>query len=89
MNPADRVQLTRIEGTINLVNERLGTLKEDVLDLKQGHHHLSKRVSNLETENAHKQGERQGFIGSGRLLLSMMGGGALGIMALLWEAFGR
>lgn len=88
MHPSDRVQLTRIEGTINIVNERLGTLKEDVLDLKQGHHGLSTRVTRLETDNAHKAGERAGFIATGHLIHTLLGGGALGIIALLWKAFG-
>lgn len=88
MNPGDRVQLTRIEGTINIVNERLGTLKEDVIDLKLGQTGLSTRVSRLETDSAHKAGERAGFVASGKLIHTLLGGGALGIVALLFKAFG-
>jgi hypothetical protein len=83
-----RVQLTRIEGGINLLNERLGSVKADVVDLKGSHHRLANRVGALEADNHLRKGERAGFVASGRLFQSLMGGGVLGIIALLWKAFG-
>jgi hypothetical protein len=83
-----RVQLTRIEGGINLLNERLGNVKDDVADLRGSHTRLSGRVGVLEADNHLRKGERAGFVASGRLFQSVMGGGVLGIAALLWKAFG-
>jgi hypothetical protein len=82
-----RVQLTRIEGGINLLNERLGSVKEDVVDLKGSHHRLANRVGVLEADNHLRKGERAGFVASGKLFQWVTGGGVLGTIALLWKAF--
>ena len=83
-----RVQLTRIEGGVTLLNERHETLKGDIRDIREQQHRHSNRIGVLEADKHKREGERAGFVASGRLFQSIMGGGVLGIAALLWKAFG-
>ena len=83
-----RVQMARIEGKLDLSNLRHEQTATDIADLRNSHHRISNRVQVLEADNHLRKGERAGFVASGRLFQSIMGGGVLGIAALLWKAFG-
>jgi hypothetical protein len=92
-------QLARIEGKIDLQNEKLETankineerhqvMKADVLDLRQAHHRISNRVQILEADKNRTEGKMQGVAVSTKLAWSLASlivgsGGVLAIMELL------
>ena len=89
-------QLARIEGKIDLQNERLETanrlaeerhsgLKDDIADLRQGHHRLSNRVGVLEADKHVREGERKGISLGGRVMwggISLLAGRGAGAAIL-------
>lgn len=82
-----RVQLARMEGKLDLSNHRHEQHAMDIRDIRETQHRHSNRIQLLEADNHHRKGERAGFITSGKLLHSLIGGGVLGIATLLWKAF--
>lgn len=89
-------QLARIEGKIDLQNERMETanriaeerhsgLKADITDLRQGHHRLSNRVGILEADKHVREGMGKGVSLSSKVVwggISFMVGSG-GVFALV------
>ena len=82
-----RVQLVRIEGKLDLSNARHDGVDKRLDNHEQRLHRHSSDISLLQAESNHRKGERAGCIASGKLFYSVLGGGLLGIIALLWKAF--
>lgn len=96
MNAETRVQLTRIEGKLDLVNERHESMKEDVRKIEQNQADFSRRVDErfhahgnriqvLEARDLRRDGERSGIGKSVKTLwlISGLGGGGLGCALLV------
>lgn len=79
-----RVQLTRIEGGVALLNERLSAAREDIREIRETQTGHSNRITVLEADRATREGERKGLAHGGKLLwgligliISAIGGGVL------------
>ena len=69
----ESVQLTRIEGGINLLNERLGAVRDDIRDMRDVQQTHAKQISDLEKDRNVRDGERKGIAHGGRALWAMIG----------------
>ena len=84
-----RVQLTRIEGGVALLNERLSAAREDIRDIRVNVTAIDGRVTKLEAASNVNAGERKGLSTSGRLLWGILIGLLTsGIGAALLRHFG-
>ncbi|HEY1606022.1 MAG TPA: hypothetical protein VGF77_10555 [Allosphingosinicella sp.] len=101
MDADSRVQLTRIEGKLDLVNERHETMKEDVRKIERTHADFSRRVDErfhthgnrlqmLEARNHVSEGERAAVRASARALWAVAGGSGLlaALLAAIMRHFG-
>lgn len=83
-----RVQLARMEGKQDRLNDKVERFQADVIDLREGHHRLSNRVGVLEAHKTLTEGQKQGFTVTGKLIgwgVGLLAG--TGIGAALLEAF--
>ena len=82
-----RVQLTRIEGGVALLNERHENVKTDIREIREQQHRHSNRIGVLEADKHLREGERKGFITSGRLawgaVTVSLSGGAMALVRML------
>jgi hypothetical protein len=96
MDGETRVHLTRIEGKIDLLNQRHESMKEDMrkIELTQADyarrtderlHSQGNRIQLLESKEILRQGEQQGVTKSVKIawMLSGLGGGGLGCALLV------
>lgn len=88
MDADSRVALAEIKGDVRLILSGQETINRDIRDLRETQHRHSNRIQTLEANEHHRKGERSGFIASGKLLHSLVGGGLLGIAALVLKVFG-
>lgn len=81
------VQLARMEGKIDTINERHAAFVEDVRDVKVRLNTHSERINELERDKDQKAGERKGMEYTLKVLWSIVGlfsaGGGLGLAAFL------
>ena len=84
----ESVQLTRIEGGINLLNERLGAVRDDIRDMRDVQQTHAKQISDLEKDRNVRDGERKGIAHGGRALWAMIGLAISAIGAGLLRHFG-
>jgi len=82
------VQLARMEGKIDLVNERHETVKTDLTDVKLRLHGHGTRIQLLEARDYFLKGERKGLALSAKAIHWLTGGGVIGILALIARHFG-
>ena len=82
------VQLARMEGKIDLMNERHETTKADLSDVKQRLHGHANRITVLEADRHLRQGERQGVALSAKALHWLVAGGVVAAIAALLRAIG-
>ena len=82
-----RVQLTRIEGGVTLLNERHENVKNDIREIREQQHRHSNRIGVLEADKHLREGERKGFITTGRLAWGAvtigLSGGTMALIKLL------
>ena len=84
-----RIQLTRIEGGVALLNERLSAAREDIRDMRDIQQAHAARITTLEADRNTRDGERKGLSTSGRLLWGIMIGLLTsGVGAALLRHFG-
>ena len=69
----ESVQLTRIEGGINLLNERLGAVRDDIRDMRDVQQTHAKQIGDLEKDRNVRDGERKGIAHGGRALWAIIG----------------
>ena len=69
----ESVQLTRIEGGINLLNERLGAVRDDIRDMRDVQQTHARQISDLEKDRNVRDGERKGIAFGGRTLCVIIG----------------
>ena len=92
-------QLAEIAGGVKLIDakldasnkiqdERHDRLRADITDIRETQHRHSNRIGILEADNHLRKGERAGFVASGKLLHTLVGGGILGIAAILVKLWG-
>ena len=79
------VQLVRIEGKLDVTNERLGNVQNDVAELRREQSRHSDRLGILEAEKNRRDGERKGLGIGGKVFLSVASaiGGGSGVLALV------
>ena len=82
-----RIQLTRIEGGVTLLNERLETVKNDIVLLWQGHERVSARIGALEMHKAQQEGRDKGIGLSVKAVQFLLGAGVMGLIATILRAF--
>ena len=68
-----RVQLTRIEGGVALLNERLSAAREDIRDIRDTQQTHGNRITTLEADRNVRDGERKGIAHGGKLLWGLIG----------------
>ena len=78
-----RVQLTRIEGGINLLNERHETVKADIRDIREQQHRHSNRLGVLEAS----EHQRRGAAVAIKIMWALGGSGVAGALALIARSF--
>ena len=69
----ESVQLTRIEGGINLLNERLGAVRDDIRDMRDVQQTHAKQIGDLEKDRNVRDGERKGIAHGGKFLWAIIG----------------
>ena len=82
------VQLARMEGKLDVTNERLNNVQTEIADIRRVQHRHSDRLGLLENDKNMRTGERNGLALGGRLAWAGIGlipGGAIvaGLMRLL------
>lgn len=68
-----RIQLTRIEGGVALLNERLSAAREDIRDIRDIQQVHANRITTLEADRNTRDGERKGLAHGGRALWAIIG----------------
>ncbi len=63
-----RVQLVRMEGTLNVANERLGSMKDDIADIRRTQSSHSDRLGLLEAARNRSDGEHTGRARTGEII---------------------
>ena len=80
-----RIQLVRMEGTLNLANERLGNVQTDITDIRRTQNSHGDRLGILEADRNRREGEHTGKIRTSEIVwraLSFIGGSG-GVFALM------
>ena len=83
-----RVQLTRIEGGVELLNERVRAAREDIRDIRDTQQAHAGRLTTLEADRNIRDGERKGFAHGGKALWALIGLVTTAIGAGLLRHFG-
>ena len=82
------VQLVRIEGKLDVTNERLSNVQNEIADIRIVQHRHSDRLGILESDRNVRTGERQGLAMGGKFLWTIIGAVPVGIGAALLKLFG-
>lgn len=83
-----RVQLERMEGTINLTNQKMDTVAANVSDLKREVSQHGDRIGKLEATGNIALGERRGIGLAAKIMYAAGGGGLIGAAVFVARAFG-
>lgn len=81
----ERVQLARIEGKIDVTNERLSNVQTDIIEIRATQRDHQSRLGLLESKENVRFGERKGVALTGKVgwsLVSLLAGGG-GVFAAL------
>ena len=81
------VQLVRIEGKLDVTNERLSNVQNEIADIRIVQHRHGDRLGILESDRNVRAGERQGIALGGRILWTIIGAVPVGIGAALLKLF--
>ena len=82
------VQLARMEGKLDVTNERLNNVQEQIASLRRTQDAHSTRIAGLEADKNVRAGERQGIALGGRILWSIIGAVPVGIGAVVLRLLG-
>lgn len=99
MSEDNCARLEKIQGGVDLINERLkhanelqnerhDALLKNIIRLDAADAALDGRVTALETDKSERKGERQGLALSGRILWTIIGAVPVGIAAALLRLLG-
>jgi len=84
MDLESKVQLTRIEGKLDLVNDRHETMKGDIVEVKTRLHSHANRLGILEA----RDNQRTGAVGAVKLLWAAGGVTLMGVAAFIARSLG-
>lgn len=87
-NGVSTEQLIRIEGKLELINEKINRFTDDLKDMRDRLHGHSNRLAAIEARNHLQTGERKGAETVVRLLWAVFGIGSAGVVAFVLRSFG-
>lgn len=80
-----RLQLVRMEGKLDVSNERLGTVQNDIADIRRTQNSHGDRLGILEADKNRRDGEHSGRTKAGEIMWRVVSfvAGSGGIFALM------
>ena len=82
------IQLARMEGKLDVTNERLNSVRTEIADIRVVQHRHADRLGILENDKNVRTGERQGIAMGGRIIWTIIGAVPVGIAAVALKLLG-